>query len=160
MIWVKDMESKTMERRFKRVNLTVVIIMSIVTLGVYLGYWFLKERNTLKEIEKGKIIPIRLWWLFTILLALSFVYHFLGSILLTPYGDAVFTSFDMIMSFYFLGLLYYSVFRMRDILQEEYEDVTFNPWLLVLFHVWYLQFKLNRLEGSVNDKRKAEAFAQ
>ena len=158
---MKGMESKTMEPQFKRVNLAVVIILSIVTLGVYLGYWFLKERHTLKEIEKGSIIPIKLWWLFTILLALSFIYHFLGPILLTPYGDAVFTSFDMIMSYYFLGLLYYSVFRMRDILQEEYEDVTFNPWLLVLFHVWYLQYKLNRLEGKKNDRQNTkEAFSQ
>jgi len=153
MIWVKCMESKGMERRFKHVHVAVVILLTIVTLGVYLGYWFLKERHTLKEWEKGSLIPMKLWWLFTILLGLSFIYHFIGSILFTPYGNAIFTSFDVIMSFYFLGLLYYSVFRMKDILQEVYEDVTFSPWLLVLFHVWYLQFKMNRLEGSGNDRQ-------
>ncbi|WP_071396391.1 DUF4234 domain-containing protein [Bacillus tuaregi] len=145
------MESKVMERRFKQVHVAVVILLTIVTLGVYLGYWFLKERSTLKKIEKGSHIPIKLWWLFTILLGLSFIYHFIGPILLTSYGLALLSSFDMIMSFYFLGLLYYSVFRMKDILQDRYEDAVFSSWLLVLFHIWYLQFKMNRLEGSRND---------
>ena len=67
----------------------------------------------------------------------------------------------MIVSFYFLGLLYYSLFRMKELLEERYEDISLNPWLLVLFHVWYLQFKINRLEGNGHDQPKVkEAFAK
>ena len=155
------MENKENKQMFKKINVGLVILLTIITLGVYTGYWFLKERKTLKNIDTRKVIPIKLWWLFTVLLVISFLNNFFGVVFLTPYGLALFNSFDMIFSFYFLGLLYYSLFRMKELLEERYEDISFNPWLLVLFNVWYLQFKINRLEGNEHDQPKVkEVFAK
>jgi len=41
--------------------------------------------------------------------------------------------------------LYYSTFRLKELLEEEVEEEIFSPVLLVLFHIWYLQYKINRL---------------
>lgn len=132
---------------FKKVKVAVVVLLTIITLGIYLGYWFISKRRIFAEIDRAKWIPMKLWWVFTVFLCLSFLFNMIGTAFLTPYGNAVFSSFDVIGTFYFLGLLYYSVFRLRDLIEDYYVDVTIKPWLLVLFHVWYLQFKLNRLEG-------------
>lgn len=140
-------------KKFKEVHVGLVVLFSLLTLGVYLGYWFLSRRHTIREYEGSQVIPFKWWRVFVILLTLSFLYKFFGPIFLTPYGNAIFDSIDMIFSYYFLGILYYSVFRLKTILEETYEEKLFAPWLLVLFHVWYIQYKLNRLgDVDINEK--------
>ncbi|HHY71922.1 MAG TPA: hypothetical protein GX497_01560 [Bacillus bacterium] len=153
------MGTETTEWSFKKVNVGLVVVLTIVTFGAYLGYWFLREGKTLKVIDCKGLIPIKLWWVFMIYLILSFFYNLLGEVLLTPYGFAVISSVDVVLSFYFLGFLYYSTFRVRDLLEERFENITIKPWLLVLFHVWYLQYKINRLEG-IGNEHKEEAYAE
>lgn len=136
-----------MSIEFKKRNVALVVLLTVVTLGIYLGYWFLKERQAIKAIDQKRIIPIKLWWIATGFLSISFFYNVIGSAFFTPFGRAVFNSFDIILAFYYLGLLYYSVFRIRDLLEEHFQEEIFKPWLLVLFNVWYLQFKINKLNG-------------
>ncbi|ESU34316.1 hypothetical protein G3A_01705 [Bacillus sp. 17376] len=135
----------TNEIGFKKRNVGLTVLLTIVTMGIYLGYWFLKERKTLKSIDSQNRIPFMLWWTATIFLFISFFYNLIGSAFLTPYGKAVFNSIDIIFTFYYLGLLYYSVFRIKDLIEELYSEEIFKPWLLVLFNVWYLQYKINRI---------------
>ncbi|MGI8386740.1 hypothetical protein [Robertmurraya sp. P23] len=143
-------------RKFKEVHVGLVVLFSLLTLGVYLGYWFLSRRQTIREYAGSQFIPFKWWRVFIILLTLSFLYKFFGPIFLTPYGIAIFDSIDIIFSYYFLSILYYSVFRLRTILEEAYGEKLFAPWLLVLFHVWYIQFKINRL-GDVDSNEKVFA---
>lgn len=135
----------TIEIGFKKRNVGIAVLLTFLTMGIYLGYWFLNERKTLKSIDTHKRIPIMLWWTATIFLFISFFYNLIGSAFLTPYGKAVFNSIDIILTFYYLGLLYYSVFRIKDLIEELYSEEIFKPWLLVLFNVWYLQYKINRI---------------
>lgn len=141
------MAKSSAEMGFRKRNISLVVLLTIVTLGIYLGYWFLKERQTLKSIDSKRVIPIRLWWAATIFLSASFFYNTIGSAFLTPYGKAVFNSVDIIITFYYVGLLYYSVFRIKDLIEEYYQEEMIRPWLLILFNVWYLQYKINRLNG-------------
>ncbi|MDE3840775.1 hypothetical protein C0966_15985 [Bacillus methanolicus] len=136
----------------KKVNVALVVLLSILTMGVYLGYWILNRRKSIEAISKNNFIPFKWWWACTIYLIISLVYKIIGTSILTAYGMAIFDSVDIILSFYFLGLLYYSVFRIKELLENIYSEETFRPWMLVLFHFWYLQFKINRLEGMTNEK--------
>lgn len=146
--------NKELANGFKKVPVSLVVLYSILTLGIYLGYWFLSRKNSIRNLKGSHVIPFKWWWVFTILLILSFLNRFIGSIILTPYGIAVFDSIDMILSFYFLGLLYYSIFRMKGIFEEEYDEKIFSSWLLVVFHIWYLQYKINRLgDMDIEEKR-------
>lgn len=146
---------------FKKVHVGLVILFSFLSLGIYLGYWFLNRKESIKEYRGSIVLPFKWWLVFTCLLVVSFLYRFIGPIVLSAYGTALFDSIDLIVSFYFLGLLYYSVFRLRDILEEAYEERIFSTWLLVLFHVWYLQYKINRLEDlDIEEKRFSPQFAK
>lgn len=146
---------------FKKVHVGLVILYSFLSLGIYLGYWFLNRKESIKEYRGSHALPFKWWLVFTGLLVVSFLYRFIGPIVLTPYGTALFDSIDLIVSFYFLGLLYYSVFRLKEILEEAYGERIFSSWLLVLFHVWYLQYKINRLEDlDIEEKRFSPQFAK
>ncbi|WP_458415051.1 hypothetical protein ACNQFZ_09735 [Schinkia sp. CFF1] len=141
------MSTEPSEHIFKKVNVGLVVVLSILTMGIYVGYWFLKERRTLRNMDYKGLIPIKLWWVVTFFLCLSFLFNLIGEAIFTPYGYAMISSLDIIFTFYYLGILYYSVFRMRDVIEARFVDVYINPWLLVFLHVWYLQYKINRLEG-------------
>ncbi|RLQ91156.1 DUF4234 domain-containing protein [Falsibacillus albus] len=141
--------------QFKKSNVALVVFLTFITLGIYLGYWFLNRKSTFNGIHQKNHIPFKWWWLFTIYLVLSFLFNFIGSAFLTPYGLSFFNSIDTIISFYFLGILYFSVFRVKDLIEEETNEGVFKPWMLVLFHVWYLQYKMNRLEGIGRDSHAA-----
>ena len=136
---------KSAELGFKKRDVGLVVLFTFLTLGIYIGYWFLKEKQTFESNNYNRIIPMKLWAVATIFLSISFFYHFIGAAFFTPYGKALFNSIDIIFTFYYLGLLYYSVFRIRALIEDSYNEEIFKPWLLVLFNVWYLQFKINRL---------------
>lgn len=139
---------------FKKVPVGLVVLFTFLSLGIYIGYWFLSRKKTIKEFKRSHVIPFKWWLFFTVILVFSFLNRFIGSIILSPYGIAIFDSIDIIVSFYFLGLLYYSVFRIKEIVEEAYEEEIFSSWLLVLFHVWYIQYKLNRL-GDIDHEEKS-----
>ena len=128
----------------KKTNVFFVVFLSVLTLGIYIGYWFLSRKKDIIRLGKQNYIPFKWWWVFFVFLVVSFIYQFLGGAFLTDLGLNFFDSLDTICSFFYLGLLYYSTFRLKELLEEEVEEI-FSPVLLVLFHIWYLQYKINRL---------------
>lgn len=133
---------------FKKKNIYLMVLWSIITLGVYIGYWFLKKKNTLKIIDKAHHVPYRWWKIFTVFLSLSLLLNFIDIFIFTPYGRVVVESVDTIITHFFMGLLYYSVFRISELLEREYEELHIKRIWLVLFHIWYVQFKINELHKS------------
>ncbi|MCA1066568.1 DUF4234 domain-containing protein [Rossellomorea sp. AcN35-11] len=132
---------------FKKTNLFFLIPISIMTFGIYYAYWFISRKNSFNKINPKNRIPSRWWKFFLVFTIISLLYDLIKESLFTGYGIAVLDSYDLIISFYFVGCLYYSIFRAREMIEEHVEERVFKPWLLVLFNVWYLQFKINRLEG-------------
>lgn len=73
---------------------------------------------------------------------------------------AVFDSVDMIISSYFLAILYFSVFRTKELLEGYVDEPIFKSWLLVLFHIWYVQYKINRIFPERGDLGEVKQFAK
>lgn len=73
----------------------------------------------------------------------------------TEYGIAVLDSIDIILAFYFVGCLNYSAFRAREMIEDYFEEEIFQSWLLAVFNIWYLQYKINRLvdAGEIYDEK-------
>ncbi|MBB2481865.1 DUF4234 domain-containing protein [Bacillus sp. APMAM] len=134
------------DKVFKKVNIFLVIFLSIITVGIYIGYWFLNRKKDIKQLREQNYIPFKWWYVFTIFLSVSLLYQIFGGVFLTELGLSFFDSLDVIFSFFFLAILYYSVFRLRDLLEDEFDEENFNFILLVLFHIWYMQYKINRLD--------------
>lgn len=141
--------SKENTPTLKRRNIILVILLSIITLGVYVGYWFISSRKNLHHIDKKNHIPFKWWNVATVYLIFSLIFSILGEFFLSIVGLFMFTSVDLIFTYFFLGLLYYSVFRMKESLEEVYDEVEMNRFLLFIFHIWYIQYKINKTVKSV-----------
>ncbi|MBD8071142.1 DUF4234 domain-containing protein [Bacillus sp. PS06] len=130
---------------FKKTNIALMVLLTIITMGIYIPYWFLTRRKGFEGFSDQKLS----YFLIICLLVINsttFFYSFFQSLFLSEYGIAIFDSLETVFTFIGLGLLYFSAFRAKEAIENEFQEEMFNPVLLVLFHIWYLQFKINRLD--------------
>ncbi|WP_235819668.1 DUF4234 domain-containing protein [Caldifermentibacillus hisashii] len=62
----------------KKTNVFFVVFLSVLTLGIYIGYWFLSRKKDIIRLREQNYIPFKWWWVFIIFLVVSFIYQFLG----------------------------------------------------------------------------------
>ena len=136
---------------FRKNNLILMVLFSFITLGAYIGIWFLKQKNMIMQFPAKLGIHFGLWRFFTIA---SFVFLFIkifGGVILSDYGMDNIKSYETIFNFFFVGLLYYSIFRLKEGLEDEY-DISLNSYLLILFHIFYIQFKINQSQSASSNQ--------
>ncbi|UOQ83624.1 hypothetical protein [Gracilibacillus salinarum] len=138
----------------KKKKLWIVILLSIVTLGIYVGYWFLSAKSSFQLINKKNYIPFKWWIVATIYLSLSLIISVIGEFVLTIYGLYMLDSMDLILTYFYLALLYYSIYRVKELLEEYDDEIELNKYLLFFFHIWYIQYKMNQAvnRGLANEK--------
>ena len=130
-------------RGIKKSNVALMIVLSIITMGAYVGLWFIQRREDIERIEGNHHLSFGLWKVFTFV---SFTFLFIqlfGGMVLSDIGLLTIDSFDTMFSFFFVGLLYYSIFRVREILGENM-DMEFNMYALFFLHIFYIQYKTNK----------------
>ena len=142
-------KEETLEiKGFKRTNIFFVLFMSFMTFGIYICYWFLSRKNSFKKLGGENRIPYKWWTFFLLFTMVSFLYSLIGNAMFSKYGIDVLNSYEVIISFYFVGCLYFSIFRARDVIEDHVGERIFSPVLLVIFHIGYLQYQLNK-QGAV-----------
>lgn len=132
---------------FKKSYVLLMITWSIITMGAYIGVWFVQRRKDIERIEGNHHVAFGLWKAFTVI---SFIFLFIqlfGGMILSDVGLVTIDSFDMMFSFFFIGLLYYSIFRVREVL-ENHLDMELHPVALFFLHIFYIQYKANKISAS------------
>jgi len=140
----------TENHSLKKSNMFLLVFLSIITLGAYIGLWFLRQREDINRLSGKNGIHFGLWRLFVFL---SFAFLFIrlfGAMILSDYGMAYMLSFDTLFSYLFIALLYYSIFRLKDVLEVE-EGLELNKYLLFFLHIFYIQFKINGAQSKTVD---------
>ncbi|MCG7344238.1 hypothetical protein MHZ92_08840 [Sporosarcina sp. ACRSL] len=133
------------ELTFKKTNTALAVVLTNVTFGVYVPYWFISRRESIGELGKVQVSYNWLKFLYAVYAFLAF-YFVIGGAFLTEMGTDFVETFNIINTFIGLGITYYSVFRVAEAIEEKTGDEIFNRVLLILFHIWYLQYKINRHE--------------
>ncbi|MGN7387261.1 hypothetical protein [Sporosarcina sp. SAFN-015] len=133
------------ELTFKKTNTAIAVLLTNVTMGVYLPYWFISRRDSISQLGKVQLNYNWLKFLFVMYAFLAF-YFVIGGAFLTEMGVDFMDTFNIIITFIGLGITYYSVFRVAEAIEEKAGEEIFNRVLLILFHIWYLQYKINRYE--------------
>ncbi|WP_163102951.1 DUF4234 domain-containing protein [Peribacillus alkalitolerans] len=130
---------------FKKTNILFMVLASYLTFGMYVPYWFITRRKALQSLSSN--VPLPLNGIVTVLglsivslLALVF-----GPFILTEYGLELKDSLDYIVTMYGLGIVLYAAFRVREMLNDHWNEEIIRPVPVTLFHIWYLQFKINRV---------------
>lgn len=142
------MNTKNKGTILKRVNVFLMIILSIFSLGVYIGIWFINRARELKLLDQKRRIPFKWWNFFTGILIIFLGLNIIKNFVFSDFGFLYIESFDTIFSFFLIGLLNYSAFRIAEVFEEK-EDIEFNRILLFFFTIFYIQFKTNRYELSI-----------
>lgn len=137
------MDKKSERTLLKKVPVWLMIVLTIFSLGVYLGFWLLNRKDDLNDLQPKNHIPFTLWTISAILLVIFFFLQTFNQFIFTNIGYLYVESIDIIFSFFFVGLLYYSVFRIREMIEDN-SAIRLNKFLLFFFHVFYIQYKVNR----------------
>lgn len=145
----KEKRKKEEERRkkniangypaFKKTSVFFTFLMSFITLGIYLPYWFISRRddiNRLKSKQELSSAPAK------ILLVL-----YILSALMTPFTmdeNSVWYNIDMMISFGGGLVLLYLAFQVRRMINEHLGEKKISGVLTFFLNIWYLQYKINR----------------
>ena len=140
-----NLKAKKLEKPkqlLKHANIVVMVLLAFITMGSYIGIWVLRRRQDIQSITTKSNINYGWWRFFTIGLFVFLFIRIFGSIFITEFGMGFMESMDIIFTFFFVGLLYYSIFRIKELLEEK-EMIDFNNYLLFFFHIFYIQYKVN-----------------
>ncbi len=140
---MKNNINNNVQQPIKKVNIIVMVLLSIISLGFYMGVWMLNRKNDIQQLSTRNHISFGLWRLFTVGLFLFLSLNILKNFIFTEYGFLLIDSFDTIFTFFFIGLVSYSAFRLAELLEKK-TDLKFNKVLLTFFNVFYIQFKVNK----------------
>ena len=69
-------------------------------------------------------------------------YYIIGGAFFAEEGANFIDTMNIWITFMGLGITYYSVFRVAEAIEKNMDTKVFNRWLWMLFHVWYLQYKI------------------
>lgn len=129
---------------FKKVHPALAFFLTNITLGVYVPYWFMSRKDSIEQLGQTHVKFKTIKLLF-VLYMLMFAYYFVGKAFFTELGANFVETIHLWITFTGLGITYYSVFRISEVMEREFEEIEFNKFLILLFHIWYLQYKINQL---------------
>ncbi|MFX3673025.1 MAG: hypothetical protein ACE3JQ_01075 [Paenisporosarcina sp.] len=141
----KNTSLQTIGTLLKPANVILMIFLSIFSLGVYIGVWFLNRKCDIEKMDDRKTVPFMWWKLCTAVLIVFLILNIIKNFIFTEYGFLYIESFDTIFTFFMVGLVNYSAFRIAESIEDKTE-IEFNRVLLFLFTIFYIQFKTNRMK--------------
>ncbi|WP_108672184.1 DUF4234 domain-containing protein [Peribacillus acanthi] len=130
---------------FKKTNIVFMVLVSYLTFGIYVPYWFLTRRKALQSLSSNVQLPFNAIVTVLLFYILSFFALIFAPFFLTAYGLELKDSLDYIVTMYGLGIVLYAVFRVREMLNDHWKEEIIRPVPVALFHIWYLQYKINRM---------------
>lgn len=132
------------EYKFKQSNPVLLFLLSNITLGAYVPYWFISRKNPLQYLT-SKLNFLNLYIMLGIYM-FFLVYYVIGGVLLNELGQNLMDSISWIVTFWGFGILYYSSFRIVEAVEEDMGERVFNRFLVLLLHIWYIQYVLNKTQ--------------
>jgi hypothetical protein len=151
----------------KKEGVFLIFILTVITLGIYGAYWYIKNSDRLNNLNTQKKISKGLAISFLVFLVISFSINIIGN-LIQPnsieLNNQIPTQvYVMLIGFIilFLTTIIISIilaFKTRSILNEIWANKNVNrtvSWLFTLFlNLYYLQYEINRtLENKENESR-------
>ena len=143
----KILETAIFSVSFKRESVFLTIILAIITLGTYIPFWFLKRRKKLNQVGSEErisfVTPFLLFILYGIIALTVIPVNFYTSGFILIYYQYI----DMVITYLGITITLYLTFQVRNILMHNVENISVNHLLTFFFHIFYLQYKINKLQS-------------
>ncbi|PUB16776.1 hypothetical protein [Paenisporosarcina sp. OV554] len=132
------------EYKFKQSNPGILFLLSNLTLGAYVPYWFISRKNPLQYLTSK--LNFSTLYIMLGLYIFFLAYYVIGGVFLNELGQNLMDSISWIVTFWGFGILYYSTFRIVEAVEENMGERVFNRFFVLLLHIWYIQFVLNKTQ--------------
>ena len=118
-------------------NLFVLILLTIITIGFYIPYWYLKVHRKY-QVSNGVTV------LLVLLMTPAFVMHMYQFTDASTYNLLASAVTDVV-----LGIISVMMaFNLRSHILRSNDQLDVNPVLTFLFGIFYLQYKINEFESA------------
>ncbi|WP_217589268.1 hypothetical protein [Lentibacillus saliphilus] len=131
----------------KKRSVLVMIILTIMTGGIYVSYWFLVNRNRINvgsiDERLSFIAPFCLLSIYTFT-SMTFIP---ARFFLEGYTWGFYQYIMIVFSYLGTAITCYLAFQVRTIFKEHLVVKRLSIILTFLFHIWYLQHTINKQKG-------------
>ncbi|WP_409273235.1 hypothetical protein V1499_01585 [Neobacillus sp. SCS-31] len=124
----------------------LTVLLSILTFGIYFPYWLLNRRVEVNRFAGKKIIHKWVPWLVLILYSVSALVFTIGPFFLNEIAIMLYEYIDHLITVFGVSCIIWYSFRIREVLMEKMEDESINGILTFFLTIWYLQYKINKME--------------
>ena len=124
------------------------VVLSFITLGFYMVYWFYKNKDAFNKLKSK--VEIEAWHLHALLVAFVLYWIFtIPSVLQLSYGmgglnNALSQLFDIVSGV--LMIVY--AFRIRRMMLDNFKGFDMHWFWTLIFNIFYVQYKVNKLLDS------------
>lgn len=127
--------------KVKYVPVWVTIILSIVTLGIYIPYWFVTRAKELNRMAGKKVISRKIPVLIFILYCMSNLILLIGPYFINEIAMMLYEYIDILITYAGIICIVHYSFVIRKVLNHESMKTAFT----LIFNIWYLQFYINKI---------------
>ncbi len=139
---------------FKKTSIVVMVILTIVTAGIYWAVWFMTRRKAINAMQAGEKLGSGLFVLAIVLFVISLVVAVYAGVMERMGGELLLAkglqaSSTILHSVAAAAVLVQS-FKVRRIFEEHFnvhlrQGVTFSRVATFCLIIYYLQYKMNRM---------------
>lgn len=147
-------ENRHPEQEMKKIPIILMILFFIITVGLYLPYWYISRSKILNQFNSSKKINTAPLIITSILIAIDLTITYVPQavLLLNQYilsDNLSMNLLELAIQLSYTIILYIQAFKIRDIILEHFDnsdDMGIDiSWGGVFgFREFYLQYKINR----------------
>ncbi|WP_280771163.1 hypothetical protein [Salipaludibacillus daqingensis] len=133
------------EHDFKKASVFLRVIISLVTYGVYLPYWFISRSKAINERAGQEMIPLVMPYIVLVIYSIQACFY--TSAYFIDYSDQLKSTVDVIdtpLTYGGMAVIVYLSFVTRKIFNDTFETKKTRFVWTLLFGPFYLQYKVNK----------------
>ncbi len=150
---------KMAKRNLQKFNVTLMIFLSIITLGIYPIFWVYKKNSEFQSIKSEHIIPS--WFLH----CYSSIWG-IGLVLYSLFLSGLFDLDDLqnleisVVSAFVISLIFLIIvcFQYKKILESKIKylglEVKLSGFFTLVFGVFYIQYEMNRIANQKESQKR------
>lgn len=124
----------------------IMVLLSVLTFGMYLPYWLLSRRKEINRIAKKVVIKKAIPLFILISYFCSALIFTIGQLLINEIAIMLYEYIDILITYFGVIFIIYYSFKIRLILLKTAEDDEFSisKILTFFFAIFYLQHQINK----------------
>ncbi|MBA4603602.1 DUF4234 domain-containing protein [Thermoactinomyces mirandus] len=132
---------------FKKVDVALMIVLSLVTFGLYIPYWYVSRQKAIENLNTQQKFPFWIAWVIFVCYLVDFIISIASFFVMLPVWYGMFSLYAFLFFIpIFIGL---NIILRRMMLEHERKDISFSNnrktyMLTFLFTIFYLQYLIDK----------------